>query len=111
MQQSEHINKMGSFNEEKKEIILQALYKHLRQQQQVNTQQQPQQEAQFDRDFEANQNQQQQQVSTPINMNAGVPPSSYLERDNPLRKSFNLGENLQKPTPDDKMRYFKNKPT
>jgi hypothetical protein len=52
-------------------------------------------------------NAQQQQVSTPI-QNSSLKPGCF-DRENPFRRSSNLGENLQKPTPDDKMKYFARK--
>jgi len=47
----------------------------------------------------------QHQVSTPIQQHK----LRIFDRENPFRKSSYLGENLQKPTPDNKMKYFARK--
>ncbi len=51
----------------------------------------------------------QQQVSTPIQ--SSQIRAGYFDRENPFRKSDRVGENLQKPTPADKTRYFQEKQT
>jgi hypothetical protein len=120
-QQFDQANRLA-MTEEQREHILHALYRRIRQQETLQNQHQQQQQqnpqqqdTQFEKDFDVttnvasttstliNQNGQ-QQVSTPIN-NSNI-QVNYFDRENSFRKSNNLGENIQKPTPDDKMRYF-----
>lgn len=81
--------------------------KHLQQQHLEEQHNRQASEYQFESNEDVNSQQQQQQVSTPIH-NSQLRPG-YFDRENPFRKSDKLGENLQKPTPDDKMRYFHQK--